>query len=397
MFDAYYVGYRGRFGRYIRHHYSDQSAEIAALIRSRQTPRLLEIGGGCGTEALWFALQGARVLAIDVNEERLAVARARKEVIERGIGRPLDIEFRFCSLFDLDAPAAFDLIWMEQAFHHVEPRDKIYSTIARLLAPEGHVVISEANGWNPLLQLVLFRKRGFQTIVDRTTADGQHILYGNERITIPSAMARGFEEAGIQQEAVRYFRALPNIAAAEVLDAGGTRDSPVRRAVFQPLQLRWPQAGAGEGAPMNERPWLILPIETKARELDAKTYTACAAAEAGFNVMLGEQNGLLRRLARLPRGFYLDKSIAPLKVAPFERLKKLGFRVMAWCEEGLVYRDRDAYLHERVASEGLRRSRRLLRLGRATGGGCSKRGERHAAPHLRNRQPALRPVAAWPA
>jgi surface carbohydrate biosynthesis protein len=100
---------------------------------------------------------------------------------------------------------------------------------------------------------------------------------------------------------------------------------------------------------MNERPWLILPIETKARELDAKSYIACAAAEAGFNVMLGEQNGLLRRLARLPRGFYLDKSIAPLKVAPFERLKKLGFRVMAWCEEGLVYRDRDAYLHERVA------------------------------------------------
>ena len=80
---------------------------------------------------------------------------------------------------------------------------------------------------------------------------------------------------------------------------------------------------------MTERPWLILPVETKARELDAKTYVACAAAEAGFNVMLGDQNGLLRRLARLPRGIYLDKSIAPLKIAPFMRLKRLGFRVMA--------------------------------------------------------------------
>ena len=100
---------------------------------------------------------------------------------------------------------------------------------------------------------------------------------------------------------------------------------------------------------MTDRPWLILPVETKARELDAKTYVACAAAEAGFNVMLGDQNGLLRRLARLPRGIYLDKSIAPLKISPFRRLKRLGFRVMAWCEEGLVYRDRDAYLHERVA------------------------------------------------
>jgi SAM-dependent methyltransferase len=226
VFDGYYSSYRGRFGRYIRHHYSDQSAEIAALIGTKGSPRLLEIGGGCGTEALWFALKGARVLAIDVNEERLAVARARKEVIERGIGRPLDIEFRFCSLFDLDAPAAFDLIWMEQAFHHVEPRAKIYSTIARLLAPEGDVVISEANGWNPLVQLMLFRVRGFKTIVDRTTADGQRILYGNERITIPSVMARGFDEAGIERQAVRYFRILPNVAAAETL-------MPVERAIPQ--------------------------------------------------------------------------------------------------------------------------------------------------------------------
>jgi len=102
---------------------------------------------------------------------------------------------------------------------------------------------------------------------------------------------------------------------------------------------------------VSERPWLILPVEIKARELDAKTYLACVAAEAGFRVLLGDQNALLRRLARLPRGFYLDKSIAPLKVPGFQRLKKLGFRVGAWCEEGLVYRNRDAYLHERVAPQ----------------------------------------------
>lgn len=100
---------------------------------------------------------------------------------------------------------------------------------------------------------------------------------------------------------------------------------------------------------MSELPWLIIPVETKARELDAKTYIACVAAEAGFCVMLGEQNAFLRRLALLPRGVYLDKSIARPKVPIFARLKKLGFRVMAWCEEGLVYRDRDAYLNERVA------------------------------------------------
>jgi surface carbohydrate biosynthesis protein len=102
---------------------------------------------------------------------------------------------------------------------------------------------------------------------------------------------------------------------------------------------------------VSERPWLIVPVEIKARELDAKTYLACVAAEAGFRVLLGDQNSLLRRLSQLPRGFYLDKSIAPMKVPAFKRLKKLGFRVGAWCEEGLVYRNRDAYLHERVAPQ----------------------------------------------
>jgi surface carbohydrate biosynthesis protein len=103
--------------------------------------------------------------------------------------------------------------------------------------------------------------------------------------------------------------------------------------------------------PVNDGRWLIIPIETKARELDAKTFIACAAAEAGFRVLLGDQNSLLRRLSRLPRGFYLDKTIAPFKAPSFKRLKRLGFRVLAWCEEGLVYRDREAYLHERVSAQ----------------------------------------------
>jgi 2-polyprenyl-3-methyl-5-hydroxy-6-metoxy-1,4-benzoquinol methylase len=154
---------------------------------------------------------------VDVNNERLAVARERQLIVERGIGRKLDLEFRFCSLFDLQRDPSFDLVWMEQAFHHVEPRAQVYDTIAGLLKSDGHVVISEANGWNPLLQLVLFRRRGFQTIVDRTTEAGEKILYGNERITIPTVLSRGFSASGITEQSVRYFRVLPNVRAADAL------------------------------------------------------------------------------------------------------------------------------------------------------------------------------------
>jgi SAM-dependent methyltransferase len=224
VFRAYYISYLNRFGAYARRHYADQTREIVGKLRASRAPRLLEVGGGCGTEALWFALTGARVLAIDVNEERLAVARARQTIVEEAVGGKLDLEFRLASLFALEESDAFDLVWMEQAFHHVEPREALYPTVSRLLREGGHVVISESNGWNPLLQLSLLRKRGFRTVVDRVTANGERIRYGNERITVPSALARGFSRFGVERQSVRYFRVLPNIAAAEAL-------APVEKAV----------------------------------------------------------------------------------------------------------------------------------------------------------------------
>jgi surface carbohydrate biosynthesis protein len=114
---------------------------------------------------------------------------------------------------------------------------------------------------------------------------------------------------------------------------------------------------------LSKRPYLIIPIETKVRELDAKTFLACSAAEAGFRAILGEQASLLRRLALIPSGFYLDKSVARRKVASFRRLRAMGFRVLACCEEGLVYRDREAYLNERVAPEAFRQVERMFSWG----------------------------------
>lgn len=99
---------------------------------------------------------------------------------------------------------------------------------------------------------------------------------------------------------------------------------------------------------MKTKPSLVLPIETKAREFDAKIYLAGLAAEKGFNVVLGEQNAILKNVGRLPKGIYFDKSLARAKVAAFKRLRKLGYRLVANCEEGLVYRSPSFYLHERV-------------------------------------------------
>lgn len=108
------------------------------------------------------------------------------------------------------------------------------------------------------------------------------------------------------------------------------------------------------------KPWLLLPVETKIREFHAKLLLAAVAAERGFPVLLGEQNAMLRQIESLPRGIYLDKSVARTKTGHFQRLRRRGFKVVAWCEEGLVYRDRAAYLHERVLPDSLALAERFF-------------------------------------
>jgi SAM-dependent methyltransferase len=211
IFGKYYANYIRRFDAYIRHHYASQSREITDLIQRAVSPRLLEIGAGCGTESLWFCLKGARVTAIDINPGRLAVARRRQKILEAALGRSMDVTFVQQSLFEIPPGSRYDLIWMEQSFHHVEPRTQIFSMLANLLRPGGRIVVSEANAWNPILQAQLIRKRGLETLKTIVDEQGNAHLYGNERILTPMRLVAGFKAVGITRESVRFFRLWPNL------------------------------------------------------------------------------------------------------------------------------------------------------------------------------------------
>lgn len=218
IFDRYYHSYRKYFGPYVRKHYAGQSLEIMDLLselRGVVSARVLEVGAGCGTEALWFALANASVMSIDIDQDRLLVARSRQGIIENQFGRNLDLEFKKVSFFEAEIAQEFDIIWMEQTFHHLEPREKVYSNVSRALKPHGYVVISDTNGWNPLIQAALLRKRGWETIVEKALSDGSTVQYGDERITVPTVLKRGFEKTGIDLVSLRYYRMLPNAGWAQ--------------------------------------------------------------------------------------------------------------------------------------------------------------------------------------
>jgi 2-polyprenyl-3-methyl-5-hydroxy-6-metoxy-1,4-benzoquinol methylase len=211
-FNTYYGSYRRSFSPRARAHYALQMTEIEARVRDNPGARVLEVGCGMGTESLWLGMQGADLTGVDVRPDRLDVAKARHGVLEDQLGRKVSCKFSGVPLLDLPGDEKFDFIWMEQTFHHLEPRAQAVAKIAELLKPGGEVVISEANGWNPFLQAQLFLRRGLPKVVTMTAEDGTAIAYGDERVTTAGALGRTLAQVGISQVSLRHFRAFPNRA-----------------------------------------------------------------------------------------------------------------------------------------------------------------------------------------
>lgn len=98
---------------------------------------------------------------------------------------------------------------------------------------------------------------------------------------------------------------------------------------------------------LSARKWLLLRIETKARELDAKLLLGLMAAERGWGVILGVDD--IRIRPDFPRGVIAENSLSPGRFEDIRAAQATGRKVVAWCEEGLVHRHSDeGYVRNRV-------------------------------------------------
>ena len=213
--ESYYRSYVRHFGVYMKDQYTQQTEEMLTLIKRLKSPKVLEVGCGCGTEALWFALNGAEVTAIDINHEFLKTANERKEILKKTLNkdaaepRLLHCDFKYSSILDLDDDVQFDIVWMEQSFHHLEPRAEVLEVLKKIVKKNGFIVFSESNAWNPMIQAFLLKFRGFNTIIEY---EG-HML-GNERILTPMSLKRLIRDS-FDVVSVRYFRLFPNKKIAD--------------------------------------------------------------------------------------------------------------------------------------------------------------------------------------
>lgn len=94
---------------------------------------------------------------------------------------------------------------------------------------------------------------------------------------------------------------------------------------------------------------LIIPVENQVRELDAKLLLACCAAERGFPVILGSRGYIHYKMAAMPRGVYLAKSMRELSNTMFRIIRLLGHEIIAWDEEALVHPPAEIYFPLRLS------------------------------------------------
>lgn len=100
---------------------------------------------------------------------------------------------------------------------------------------------------------------------------------------------------------------------------------------------------------------LILPVETAARELDAKLLLALHAVQRGMVVTLGVKALVNLAIHRMRRGVLMPPNFMRSSEKMVEIASRLGHRVAAWDEEGLVWLNEELYRHRRVSRASLER------------------------------------------
>ena len=94
---------------------------------------------------------------------------------------------------------------------------------------------------------------------------------------------------------------------------------------------------------------VIIPVENQVREFDPKLLLACVAAQRGFPAVIGSRREIDFRIASLPHGFYLAKSMTVRSVKMFRILRLLGHEILAWDEEALVHPPPEVYYSRRLS------------------------------------------------
>ncbi len=111
--------------------------------------RVLEVGCGIGTDTISFARAGARVIAVDLSERSLDVARRHAEVYGVEVGFYAADAERLSDTLPLEP---YDLVYSFGALHHTPHPERALTQIRPYLSPTG------------TLKLMMYHRRSWKVL-----------------------------------------------------------------------------------------------------------------------------------------------------------------------------------------------------------------------------------------
>jgi SAM-dependent methyltransferase len=164
-FRKYYeeVGLLTNWGkRFFHQHFSKTFwAASSFLMEGNTRPTIVDLGCGCGTQSLFLALKGAKIIALDMDSVALSLIEKRKRFYEEKLQRALDVSIRCLNVFDVDfgAFAPVHGLYSQFAFNMMQPTVKLLESISPHFDPRARVAILDGNNLCWLSRLLPSRRR----------------------------------------------------------------------------------------------------------------------------------------------------------------------------------------------------------------------------------------------
>lgn len=126
--------------------------------------RVLEIGCGLGTDTVNFARAGARVTAVDLSTESLALAKKRAEVF--GLDNITFYQANAEQLSDFVPVERYDLVYSFGVIHHTPHPERVIEQIHKYMDREStfKIMVYHRSSWKVFWMLMKYGKKPGETL-----------------------------------------------------------------------------------------------------------------------------------------------------------------------------------------------------------------------------------------
>ncbi len=141
------------------------------------------MGCGYGSETILCSVLGAKVLGIDISEDRIEIAKKRVKFFSNKLNNAIDVKFSLRNVFE--HYGEYDLIWVNETIHHIAPLNKFLNLSHQNLKIGGKLIIADQNRLNPYAYILSKRaqkKYGGVYIIKKDAGMEEIIHYAVERI-----------------------------------------------------------------------------------------------------------------------------------------------------------------------------------------------------------------------